>query len=492
MRLQRYVVRGFVAIAAAILALPLTSSSALAQDVPLANLLPELILREIVLQSPAAGLSHQAHFSPLEANEPNNPAVGIVQGFNSQLATQFATFPLGSSAGSLTYVFDESLGTLRRGSSSFGPLFAERALTIGRRKFSAGFNYQRTSYDTFEGQKLENGSIKFYLRHEDCCGLAGQPAAPFFSLLLQPSGDRFSPPFEGDLIEAALSLEATTHTTAAFATYGVTDHWDVGVAIPFVMVDIDASVEARVIRLVTAQAPNVHTFEAGNPDATRSITRTGHARGLGDIVLRSKYHFLRMAGGGLAAAADLRLPTGDETELLGTGGFQAKVLIVGSTEQGRFGEHVNIGYTAADGTVGSTFGELYARQVPDEINYSAGVEFVATPRLTLTGDFVGRTLRNAGRLDLMQKTFEYVEPASIVPLSPTLTLAEAQAAAVIGRFQALEFEPRAANLTLMLGTAGVKFNPLGNWLLSGSVLFPLTDAGLRSRLTIAVGMEYAF
>ena len=130
--------------------------------------------------------------------------------------------------------------------------------------------------------------------------------------------------------------------------------------------------------------------------------------------------------------------------------------------------------------------------MPDEINYSAGVEFVATPRLTLTGDFVGRTLRNAGRLDLMQKTFEYVEPASIVPLSPTLTLAEAQAAAVIGRFQALEFEPRAANLTLMLGTAGVKFNPVGNWLVSGSVLFPLTDAGLRSRLTIAVGWSTPF
>ena len=85
------------------------------------------------------------------------------------MATQFSTFPLGSSTGGLTYVFDESVGTFRRGSSSFGPLFAERALTIGRRKLSVGFNYQRTSYDTFEGQNLDDGSIKFYLRHQDCC-----------------------------------------------------------------------------------------------------------------------------------------------------------------------------------------------------------------------------------------------------------------------------------------------------------------------------------
>jgi hypothetical protein len=46
----------------------------------------------------------------------------------AQMATQVSTFPLGSSTGGLTYVFDESIGTFRRGSASFGPLFAERAL----------------------------------------------------------------------------------------------------------------------------------------------------------------------------------------------------------------------------------------------------------------------------------------------------------------------------------------------------------------------------
>jgi hypothetical protein len=478
--------------AAALFGLALAASPARAQHVPLANLLPELILREIVLQSPAAGLSHVAHFSPLQANEPDNPAVAIVQGFNSQIATQFATFPLGSSAGSLTYVFDESIGTLRRGSSSFGPLFAERALTIGRGKFNAGVNYQRTSYNTFEEQKLGDGSIKFYLRHEDCCNLEGQAAAPFFRLLLQPSGDRFTPPFEGDLIEAALSLEATAHTTAAFANYGLTNDWDVGVAIPFVRVDIDASVRARIIRLVTAVAPTVHTFDTGHPDAEREVRRTGHAAGLGDIVLRSKYHFLRAAGGGLALAGDLRLPTGDDTELLGAGGPQAKVLLVGSSQHGRFGEHVNIGYTAAGGSVSGPFGALHERQVPDEINYSAGAEVVVTPRLTVTGDLIGRTLRHAGRLSLVGKTFEYVDPSSIVMLSPTVTLEQARAAAVIARFDAMEFDVRPGHLTLLLGTAGAKFNPAGNWLVSGSVLFPLSDAGLRTRVTTMIGVEYTF
>src|SRR5712691_7116350 len=236
------------ALGAAILSLPLTPASARAQDKPLAEVLPDLVLREIVLQRGLIGPPHVAHFSPL-TNEPNNPVVGIVQSFNTQMATQFSTFPLGSSTGGLTYVFDESVGTFRRGSASFGPLFAERALTIGRRKLSAGFNYQRTSYDTFEGQNLRNGSIKFYLRHNDCCTVVQTPTG--FNLINQPNGTLLNTPFEGDLIEAALSLKAVTNTTALLANYGITDRWDLGLAVPILNVNLDASVTARILRLVT-------------------------------------------------------------------------------------------------------------------------------------------------------------------------------------------------------------------------------------------------
>jgi hypothetical protein len=487
---------------AAVAALPvLVPSSARAQDVPLAELLPRLILSEITLQSaPAppgipgvpAGFSHEAHFSPLEANDLTNPAVGIVQGFNGQMATQFSTFPLGSSTGGLTYVFDESVGTFRRGSGSFGPSFAERALTIGRRRFNAGFNYQHTSYNTFEGQNLDDGSIKFYLRHEDCCTIVGQPTSPFFSVILGPNETRLDPPFEGDLIEAALSLRATTHTTAAFANYGVTDRWDIGLAVPFVSVNLDASVEARVIRLVTGANPNVHTFERGNPDAHLAVERTGHAAGLGDVVLRTKYRVLSMSGGGLAAAVDLRLPTGDEKDLLGAGGVQAKFLLVASSERGRFGQHVNVGYTAAQGEVAGTLAGLVAAPVPDEVNYSGGIEFVGSPRFTVLGDLVGRTLRGTGRLESVNKRFQYIDPTSILSPSATLTVDEVRAAGVVAEFNATEFDHRPGSLTLLLGAAGVKYNPVGNWLISGSVLFPLTDAGLRSRVTTTIGVDYAF
>ena len=109
MRNRKDKVRLLAVIGAAILSLLLTPVSARAQGLPLAQLLPDLILREIILDSaplpPGApgrlpgGALHTAHFSPIEANELTNPVVGIVQGFNTQMATQFSTFPLGSSTG---------------------------------------------------------------------------------------------------------------------------------------------------------------------------------------------------------------------------------------------------------------------------------------------------------------------------------------------------------------------------------------------------------
>ena len=107
------------AIGMVILNLGVAAVPARAQHVPLAQLLPNLILSEITLDSPPVlpgefppgsvplGFSHVAHFSPIEAHELNNPVVGIVQGFNTQMATQFSRFPLGSSSGGMTYVFDE-------------------------------------------------------------------------------------------------------------------------------------------------------------------------------------------------------------------------------------------------------------------------------------------------------------------------------------------------------------------------------------------------
>lgn len=318
---------------------------------------------------------------------------------------------------------------------------------------------------------LDNGSITFYLRHLECCSAAVPPAT---GTVQEPNGTRLNPFFEGDVIEAALSMKVKTDTLALFATYGTTDRLDLGVAVPILRVDLQANVLATVQRLATVNIPNIHTFVRGDPTAvSKNISSSGRATGLGDVVVRAKYRFKDWSGGGgLAAAADVRLPTGDERDLLG-GATQAKVFVAASRGSERFGHHLNLGYTFS-GSVGR--GRRLLGDLPDEINYSAGAEFVAHPRLTLIGDFVGRTLPNAARLSMQAKTFQFVQTTG----GPVMTA------------QFNEFEPRDGGLSFLFGTVGAKFNPFGNFLVSSSVLFPLTDGGLRNRVTTTIGIDYAF
>jgi hypothetical protein len=43
-----------------------------------------------------------------------------------------------------------------------------------------------------------------------------------------------------------------------------------------------------------------------------------------------------------------------------------------------------------------------------------------------------------------------------------------------------------------MGAAGVRFSPWRTVLISANLLFPLTNAGLRDRVTPVIGVDYVF
>ena len=255
----------------------LAPSPLFGQDrVPVSEVLPTLFGNTIVL-TPASSPefpNHAAHFKP-GVDQLQTP-----QQFNQQIVTLLATFPVGSSSGGFTYTFNPSLGTFSRSSESFGPLFAERALTIGRDRGSLGVGFQRSTYDTFEGKNLRQRDIIFHVEHIDCCGTTRGGVAV-------GDGTRLNPAFEGDIIEAALALRLTTQTVVFYGTYGVTDRLDFGVAVPLVSIDMDASIRARIERLATAANPDTHAFDGDNPDE-RTFAASGSATGIGDVVVTRK------------------------------------------------------------------------------------------------------------------------------------------------------------------------------------------------------------
>ncbi len=456
-----------------------------------AGLLPNLILNGIRLDA-GTPVPHDAHFTPLNelyvGTDPRSgrgfqlDAAEVVLNFNRLLATQFATFPIGSSSGAFSFQIDESTGLPVRRTRSFGPSFGERTMTIGRGRFSVGAAYQRTSYDQFEGQDLEDGSLQFLLPHNDCC-----PA----QVGLQATGDGnlLNPGFESDIVTVRVAMKAATDTTAFFATYGITDRLDVAVTVPLVKVSLEARADAEIVRLGTAFQPLVHTFETGHDVSRKSFFDSRSASGIGDVTLRTKYNFLQQGAQGLAGTFDLRLPTGDAENLLGTGALQGRVGLVVSTGTDRFAQHVNVGYTFSGNTdVGTYIGNdetlqgvlLPSSTPPDELQFNGGVEFAATDRLTLLGEFMGRTLRNVGRLHVGERTFPY-SPQGQPVVSPVLQSQSFR-----------EFQASEGSLTMGLAAVGAKVSVGSRALLSAHVLLPVTNAGLRSRTTVTVGIDYTF
>src|SRR5687768_1928565 len=237
--------------------------------VPVSEVLPNLFGKTIVL-TPASSPefpNHAAHFKP-GADQLQTPLQ-----FNQQVVTLLATFPIGSSSGGFAYTFNPALGTFSRTSESFGPLFAERALTIGRGRGSLGAGFQRSTYDTFEGKNLRQRDIVFHIEHIDCCGRTQGGVAV-------GDGTKLNPAFEGDIIEAALALRLTTQTVVFYGTYGLTDRLDFGVAVPLVSVDMEASIRARIERLATEANPTTHAFDGEDPDE-RTFASAESATGIG-------------------------------------------------------------------------------------------------------------------------------------------------------------------------------------------------------------------
>jgi threonine synthase len=260
-----------------------------------------------------SGDTHSAHFNSAFQTE-------FTQ-FSTALTSQLATVPLPSPASGFTYEFDPTLGVFTRTTQSFGPILAERWETIGSKRFSFGFTFQQFRFDTIEGLDLD--SVPAVFTHDG----------------FQLGGGR------GDLVTTVNSITATVNQFTTFLTYGITDRLDISVAFPMVSNDLSVISNATIQRIGTDN-PEVHFFRDtdGELGQQRVFTAFGSASGLGDITLRLKAALARGSANGLSLGLDLRVPTGDEQDLLGSGAAGARPFLIWSRSSQAFSPHINVGY----------------------------------------------------------------------------------------------------------------------------------------------------
>jgi hypothetical protein len=98
-----------------------------------------------------------------------------------------------------------------------------------------------------------------------------------------------------------------------------------------------------------------------------------------------------------------------------------------------------------------------------------------SPAVTLSADFLGRTLFDAGRLEFGDNTYNYRDSLDVMH---SITLNE------------LNQTDKSLNLTSL--AFGGKVNVAGNLLINANLLFALGSRGVTAPVTPVIGVDYSF
>jgi hypothetical protein len=415
---------------------------------------------------------HYAHFI-------GSAQTTLNQTLGTAIATQLAILPILSPASGFTFRYDSAAGAFVRTTTSFGPIYAERAETIGRGKVYLGASYQRFRFKTLDGINLH--TIPAVFTHVPNTGPGG-----------------IAEPYEADVIQATNDVTLHMDQTMLFGTVGITDRLDLSVALPIVSVRMGAVSDDNIIRVsgpTFVPAPgappinNPHRFDAGG-STIKFYGSQGSASGIGDVTFRLKANVLRSDAVRVAVALDVRAPSGDARELLGSGATGIKPFLAISTGK-RFSPHANLGYqwngdsVLAGDITGTTISEDAAgnptiqngpatkRRLPSQFSYTFGADVGATKRLTLAFDYLGQAVFNAPRVFSSSFITQNIPGGTGALTFPTIT-------------------GKKETMALSSGAAGLKYNLFGQLLLTADLLFRIDNKGLRQDVTPLIALSYAF
>jgi hypothetical protein len=311
--------------------------------------------------------------------------------------------PLASVAPAFTYRYNPAVDIFQRQTNIPGPLFSERALTIGKGQFNFSVGSSFFNFSELNGTHLHNirspGLILELLTEESTPVEHPPPGVE-----VRPGERLSSAPLFASLLRTRISLEA--NVISPTLRYGITDAWEVGLSVPIVntflkvrneLIPVVDLTSARFLLLLDAQGVPVEFLgffdTAGNTLAPKSLpflksrrSRTllsaarGSATGVGDIVLHSKYHLWQNGQGGAAVGLNLQLPSGETRDFQGTGETHLSTfLYLSQVLWERVEPHLNLGIDLNTSDMNR-----------NSFLYAVGATWLLWAKLGVVVDFLGR------------------------------------------------------------------------------------------------------
>src|SRR4051812_39721846 len=183
--------------------------------------------------NPASLQAHGLHFIP-SSNAENGALIAFI---TDALGSSIGRIPIGSTSGGETFRFEG--GVPVRTSTSAGPIFAERAQTLGRGRVLAGISRTGFRFATIRGVDMHNIDLVFTHENVDFAGCSAQFGADCALYGV--------PVLENDAIDFRLSMDLNVSVTSMYVTYGVTDRFDFGLVVPVVHADFRGQSDAQIM-----------------------------------------------------------------------------------------------------------------------------------------------------------------------------------------------------------------------------------------------------
>jgi hypothetical protein len=377
----------------------------------------------------------------------NATALELTVFLQGAIASGIATIPAPSAGSGETLVLN-AFGFLGRDEEeSLGPILAERHLTLGRGNLLVGANVTDLRFENLRGTSLSE--LHFNVVQRDL-----PPTGP-------PLGD---PAIERTYLSVTTSMALDARVGNFFLTYGVSDRLDFTALIPVVSAALSGFSDATIV-IGPGEDPAAG-FSFGGPTEDpklreRSVVPRSRATGLGDISLRGK---LRLNGTedrlGLALLADVRLPTGDEEDFLGSPGTSVQGIGIMSLEAGAgFTPHANAGIVLRTG-----------ESQRNTVVAALGFDHRTSNRLTIAAEFLSQIPLGDNPLVLEKLVIrDGFGNDTVVPTSNLPTVRDDQ------------FD----------GALGFKYQ-LGKWAFLANAIVPFNDGGLRSDVLWTLGLQGGF
>jgi hypothetical protein len=389
---------------------------------------------------------HGMHFIPSAVSSNGT----IISFLTSAVGSNVSNLPISASSGGETFRFEG--GTPVRTSISSGPIYGERAQTLGSGRLYLSLSRTGLSYETLRGVPLDQMPLVFTHANVDfpgCDTIAGGDCTSYGI-----------PVVENEVIDFNLNLGVSVDVTAFALTYGITDRIDLGVVLPVVKTSLRGSSEATIVPFASGGTPP-HFFAGTEEDPVLTASRfvEGSSSGIGDVSARMKVYLRAGTPVSLGVLAEGRFPTGSEEDLRGSGAVALRGLGIISARLGDFSPHANIGYQYRG-----------REQDPDVFLVTAGFDQLLASWATLAADLISEFPVSDSPIEVpgdvtLEEPFRRTVHTSTIPDSRD---------------------------DIINASLGVKLTiPRAVTVVANSV-FPLNRGGMRPDVLWTLGVEYTF